>query len=216
MRAWWIGVRLGWRECNDWYVPLKQDDTYPIIRDNLNDIFHTNVTSVHHVTQAFLPLLRKGEKKVVINMWVTNHHIEKWQLTKSRSTTLGSFAKAEVYRQSPTPAYKISKAALNMLTVQYAQQYEADGFTFLAITPGVSPLIQPTSLLTGEILCADLDSGYVPTSVVLEQICPWRLEQRRFWILCNRREHIRMGSFWIFMYQDGRMRPGIISMLGRR
>ncbi|KAJ5433609.1 uncharacterized protein N7458_012765 [Penicillium daleae] len=88
--------------------------------DNLNDIFHTNVTSVHNVTQAFLPLLRKGEKKVVANI----------------STTLGSFAKAEVYRQSPTPAYKISKAALNMLTVQYAQQYEAEGFTFLAVTPG--------------------------------------------------------------------------------
>ena len=55
-----------------------------------------------------------------------------------RSTTLGSFAKAEVYRMSPTPAYKISKAALNMLTVQYAQQYEADGFTVVAISPGVS------------------------------------------------------------------------------
>jgi hypothetical protein len=27
---------------------------------------------------------------------------------------------------------------LNMLTVQYAQQYEAEGFTFLAVTPGVS------------------------------------------------------------------------------
>jgi NAD(P)-dependent dehydrogenase (short-subunit alcohol dehydrogenase family) len=40
----------------------------PLFRDNLNDIFHTNVTSVHNVTQAFLPLLRKGEKKVVINM----------------------------------------------------------------------------------------------------------------------------------------------------
>ncbi|KAJ5152581.1 uncharacterized protein N7482_009059 [Penicillium canariense] len=88
--------------------------------DNLDDIFHTNVTSVHNVTQAFLPLLRKGKKKIVINI----------------STTLGSFAKAEIYRQSPTPAYKITKAALNMLTVQYAQQYEPDGFTFLAVTPG--------------------------------------------------------------------------------
>jgi NAD(P)-dependent dehydrogenase (short-subunit alcohol dehydrogenase family) len=36
--------------------------------DNLNEIFHTNVTSVHNVTQGFLPLLRKGQKKVVINM----------------------------------------------------------------------------------------------------------------------------------------------------
>lgn len=48
-----------------------------IFRDNLNDIFHTNVTSVHNVTQAFLPLLRKGEKRVVVNMWVMIHHGQK-------------------------------------------------------------------------------------------------------------------------------------------
>lgn len=36
------------------------------------------------------------------------------------------------------PAYKISKAALNALTVQYATSYEEDGFIFLAVSPGVS------------------------------------------------------------------------------
>lgn len=53
-------------------------------------------------------------------------------------------AMADAFRPLPSPAYKISKAALNMLTVQYAQQYAADGFTFLAISPGVGeafPLI---------------------------------------------------------------------------
>lgn len=39
---------------------------------------------------------------------------------------------------SRTPAYKVTKAALNMLTVQYAQDLEEEGFTVLAITPGVS------------------------------------------------------------------------------
>lgn len=48
-----------------------EDYSDVVVRDNLNDIFHTNVTAVHNVTQAFLPLLRKGEKKVVINMSVT-------------------------------------------------------------------------------------------------------------------------------------------------
>lgn len=38
----------------------------------------------------------------------------------------------------PVPAYKISKAALNMLTLQYAQEYANEGFTFMAISPGVS------------------------------------------------------------------------------
>lgn len=46
------------------------------------------------------------------------------------------------------PAYKISKAALNMLTVQYAVSYPDQGFTFVALSPGVSlcrPLVPSTS-----------------------------------------------------------------------
>ena len=39
-------------------------------RDNLNEMFNLNVTGVHEVTRAFLPLLRRGEKKAVINMLV--------------------------------------------------------------------------------------------------------------------------------------------------
>ncbi|KAJ5893317.1 Short-chain dehydrogenase/reductase SDR [Penicillium taxi] len=88
--------------------------------DNLNEIFNTNVTSVHEVTRAFMPLLRRGQKKIVINI----------------STTVGSIAMTKVYAEVPCPAYKISKAALNMMTVQYAQQYAEEGFTFLAVSPG--------------------------------------------------------------------------------
>lgn len=39
-------------------------------REDLDDTFHANVTSTHMVTQAFLPLLRKGERKLVTNMCV--------------------------------------------------------------------------------------------------------------------------------------------------
>jgi NAD(P)-dependent dehydrogenase (short-subunit alcohol dehydrogenase family) len=38
---------------------------------------------------------------------------------------------------APTPAYKISKAALNMLTVQYALDLGGEGFIFLPVSPGV-------------------------------------------------------------------------------
>lgn len=38
----------------------------------------------------------------------------------------------------PTPAYKVSKTAVNMLTVQWAESLESDGFAVLAICPGVS------------------------------------------------------------------------------
>ncbi|PLB46550.1 putative short chain oxidoreductase [Aspergillus steynii IBT 23096] len=88
--------------------------------DDLNETFNTNVTSAHMVTSAFLPLLRKGERRVIANI----------------STTVGSIAQAPKYKMSPTPAYKITKAALNMLTVQYAQELEKEGFTVLAISPG--------------------------------------------------------------------------------
>ncbi|KAJ6138821.1 Short-chain dehydrogenase/reductase SDR [Penicillium samsonianum] len=88
--------------------------------DNLNETFNVNVTAPHIVSRAFLPLLRKGEKKTVINI----------------STTIGSIAMADAFRPILSPAYKISKAALNMLTVQYARQYADDGFTFLTISPG--------------------------------------------------------------------------------
>ncbi|BCS02775.1 SDR family oxidoreductase [Aspergillus luchuensis] len=88
--------------------------------DNLDSVFHTNVTSAHMVTSAFLPLLKKGNQKKVVNI----------------STTLGSITMAPRFALFPVPAYKVSKAALNMLTVQYAQSFADQGFTFLAISPG--------------------------------------------------------------------------------
>lgn len=40
----------------------------------------------------------------------------------------------------PAPAYKISKAAANALTAQYAVEYEKEGFSFTALCPGVCSL----------------------------------------------------------------------------
>ncbi|OJJ70131.1 hypothetical protein ASPBRDRAFT_156701 [Aspergillus brasiliensis CBS 101740] len=88
--------------------------------DNLDSVFRTNVSSAHMVTSAFLSLLKKGDHKKVINV----------------STTLGSITMAPRFALFPVPAYKVSKAALNMLTVQYAQSFADQGFTFLAISPG--------------------------------------------------------------------------------
>lgn len=49
-------------------------------------------------------------------------------------------AQAEMSSFANCPAYKISKAALNALTVQYAMSYKDEGFIFLAVSPGVSYL----------------------------------------------------------------------------
>lgn len=50
---------------------------------------------------------------------------------------MGSIALAGAAAALPAPAYKISKAAMNALTVQYALEYEKEGFSFIALCPGV-------------------------------------------------------------------------------
>ncbi|PLN85679.1 NAD(P)-binding protein [Aspergillus taichungensis] len=88
--------------------------------NDLDSTFHVNVTGVHLLTQSLLPLLEKGTLKKVINV----------------STTVGSIGMARTYQLFSVPAYKITKAPLNMLTVQYALSFADQGFTFLAVSPG--------------------------------------------------------------------------------
>ena len=86
---------------------------------SLTAAFNTNVASVHRVTLAFLPLLKQGTQKKIINI----------------SSTMGSISTAG---QAPpfAPSYKISKSALNMLTAQWALGLKEEGFTVVAISPG--------------------------------------------------------------------------------
>jgi NAD(P)-dependent dehydrogenase (short-subunit alcohol dehydrogenase family) len=79
-----------------------------------------NVLGVRDVTLAFLPLLRLGTQKKIINI----------------STTVGTFGMAPIHRAIPAVSYKISKAALNMLTLQYAFALEGEGFTVVGVSPG--------------------------------------------------------------------------------
>ncbi|KAL9004066.1 MAG: hypothetical protein Q9188_003101 [Gyalolechia gomerana] len=90
--------------------------------ENLAESFTINVLGVHWVTRTFLPLLRKGTQKKVANIFST--------------TPLGSITLSRSAHYLPAPAYKISKAAMNSLTVQYALDFEKEGFTFIALSPG--------------------------------------------------------------------------------
>jgi len=54
---------------------------------------------------------------------------------------MGSITGAAEFTFQSTPAYKISKAALNMMTAQYALALAGEGFIVFSIDPGVSLLL---------------------------------------------------------------------------
>lgn len=72
-------------------------------------VFETNVVSIVRVTTAFLPLLRKAQHPAVVNV----------------SSGMGSQALTHdperVESQFSMPLYTASKAAVTMLTTQYAK-----------------------------------------------------------------------------------------------
>jgi NAD(P)-dependent dehydrogenase (short-subunit alcohol dehydrogenase family) len=86
------------------------------------EVFDTNAIGVIRVTQAALPLLQKSENPVVVNV----------------SSALGSFwAVTNPERRQfhfPSIVYGASKAAVSMLTVQYAKTYP--DMKFNAVEPG--------------------------------------------------------------------------------
>jgi len=91
--------------------------------------FNTNVVGVLRVTNALLPLIRKGRKKVVANI----------------SSNAGSNAMQGFVRdffaggndsENTYHGYRVSKAALNSLTVVFAKDHEKEGIIFVAIHPG--------------------------------------------------------------------------------
>jgi NAD(P)-dependent dehydrogenase (short-subunit alcohol dehydrogenase family) len=85
-------------------------------------VFDTNAVGVIRVTQAALPLLEKSENPVVVNV----------------SSALGSFwAVTNPERRQfhfPSIIYGASKAAVSMLTVQYAKSFP--DIKFNAVEPG--------------------------------------------------------------------------------
>lgn len=88
------------------------------------EVFDTNAVSVVRVTQAALPLLRASANPVVVNV----------------SSALGSFTAnhdpARPASSYPAIVYGASKAAVSMLTVQYARAVPEVKFN--AVEPGYS------------------------------------------------------------------------------
>ncbi|MES9607094.1 SDR family NAD(P)-dependent oxidoreductase [Actinomadura sp. NPDC000929] len=88
-------------------------------------VFATNVFGVIAVTNAMLPLLRRSPAARVVN--VSSH---------AGSLTLTSDPDGPFTALLPSAAYTPSKAALNALTVQYANELRKDGVLVNAVAPG--------------------------------------------------------------------------------
>ncbi len=84
--------------------------------------FDTNVFGIVRVTHAFLPLLQRSAAPIIVNL----------------SSSLGSMAKVTApgtpQYAYPGVAYPASKAAVNLITVQYAKAYP--GMRINAVEPG--------------------------------------------------------------------------------
>ncbi|WP_407572602.1 SDR family NAD(P)-dependent oxidoreductase [Deinococcus altitudinis] len=86
------------------------------------EVFNTNVVGIVRVTHAFLPLLQRAAHPLVVNV----------------SSGLGSFAlthdPSRIEGQVIAPLYTASKAAVTMLTTQYARAFPEVRFN--AVDPG--------------------------------------------------------------------------------
>jgi NAD(P)-dependent dehydrogenase (short-subunit alcohol dehydrogenase family) len=82
-----------------------------VTADLMRSLFETNVFGVVRVTAAFLPLLRRSPAPVIVNL-------SSGLGSLTRLTTPGTPAYAY-----PGVAYPASKAAVNMITVQYAKAF---------------------------------------------------------------------------------------------
>ncbi len=78
-----------------------------VTADLMRETFEVNLFGIVRVLHAFLPLLERSEAPVVVNV----------------SSRLASLATAAVGTGYPGVAYPVSKAAVNMVTVQYSKAF---------------------------------------------------------------------------------------------
>ena len=103
--------------------PEKEEGQWPN-RETLRTTFETNVFGPTIVTQLFVPLLKRASNPRIINV----------------SSTLGSISfiadHSGAFSGVKYPGYRMSKAALNMLTAYQYYQLKPEGFKVWTYCPG--------------------------------------------------------------------------------
>ena len=118
-------------------LPVDFGDPMQVPLSALRETFDINVFGMHAVTQAFWPLLNKSSAARLVNM----------------SSALGSLTLQAGGTMPVHPlAYDASKAAINMMTIHYAQVWKDTPHRANAANPGnVKTDANPNGELTVEV-----------------------------------------------------------------
>ncbi|MFC8715877.1 SDR family NAD(P)-dependent oxidoreductase [Kitasatospora sp. NPDC057198] len=116
--------------------------------ETMREVFATNLFGVLAVTNALLPLLRRSTAARIVNV----------------SSAVGSFARQSdpghyLSGQPPLAAYPAAKAALTMLTVQYARELRSAGILVNAAAPGACDTGFTRELALGRRITRTADRG---------------------------------------------------------
>lgn len=142
--------------------------------DDFREQFEINTLGPQIVTKAFLPLLRKGSKKIIMNMYIpcpltlSSHPPQNPPSSSVRprlmgsSSLVGSITYNDGRFPFKAPAYGSSKAALNFLSVDYAKHLAPEGFVVVPLSPGVNLLAHLSK------------SKWMLMVVYQDSIVPWR------------------------------------------
>ena len=122
----WVAERFGRLDAlvNNAGVMTDDDPPDAVSADVVAEIFATNVIGVVRVTNAFVPLLRRSGAGRVVNMSSLAGSLSLMSTPGHPSSTVGRLG------------YSSSKAALNALTVMYAQALRSDGVLVNSVCPG--------------------------------------------------------------------------------
>lgn len=93
--------------------------------------FQVNVLGLVNTVQAFLPLVKKGEIKKVVNI----------------STGMADINLINAVDVAVSTPYSVSKAAANVVIAKYSAALKEEGILFLSISPG---LVATESNLKGD------------------------------------------------------------------
>lgn len=103
--------------------PEPKDNAWPS-REEMREIFETNVYGPTMVTKIMLPLLFKSKDPRIVNV------------TSSLGSTATRLDPSDLVASANYPAYRMSKAGLNMLTAYTYTLEEAKGVKVWSFCPG--------------------------------------------------------------------------------